>query len=90
MFAECGAHIVIASYDATVLAQAETELAGDGLPATMVVTNVSDPKSSASLVEQTLQKFGRIDTMVCNAGIDKIKAAEDYESDEWDQILMSM
>jgi len=52
-----------------------------------VVADVSNPKSCASLVEQTLQKFGRIDTMVCNAGIDKIKAAEDYESDEWDQIL---
>ncbi|MFM0120296.1 SDR family NAD(P)-dependent oxidoreductase [Paraburkholderia sp. RL18-101-BIB-B] len=87
MFAEYGAHVVIASYDATELAQAGAELAGDGLPAMMVVANVSDPKSSASLVEQTLQKFGRIDTMVCNAGIDKIKAAEDYESDEWDQIL---
>lgn len=87
MFAERGAHVVIASYDAAELAKAEAELAGNGLSVMTVVADVSDPKSCASLVEQTLQKFGRIDTMVCNAGIDKIKAAEDYERDEWDQIL---
>jgi NAD(P)-dependent dehydrogenase (short-subunit alcohol dehydrogenase family) len=87
MFAERGAHVVIASYDAAELAKAEAELARDGLSVMTVVADVSDTKSCASLVEQTLQNFGRIDTMVCNAGIDKIKAAEDYESDEWDQIL---
>ena len=25
--------------------------------------------------------------MICNAGIDRIKPAEDYENDEWDRIL---
>jgi NADP-dependent 3-hydroxy acid dehydrogenase YdfG len=65
----------------------EAELAGNGRPAMTVATDVSDPKSSASLVEQTPQKCEHIDTMVCNAGIDKIKATEDYESDEWNQIL---
>jgi NAD(P)-dependent dehydrogenase (short-subunit alcohol dehydrogenase family) len=87
MFAEYGPHVVIASYDAAELAQAEAELAGNGPPAMTVGTDVSDAKSSASLVEQTLQKFGRIDAMVCNAGIDKIKATEAYEGDEWEQIL---
>ncbi|AQH01472.1 oxidoreductase [Burkholderia sp. KK1] len=87
MFAERGAHVVIGSYDANELAAAQAELAADGLDVTTVVADVSDPKFCAALVEQTVRKFGRIDTMVCNAGIDKIKPAEDYESDEWDQIL---
>jgi NAD(P)-dependent dehydrogenase (short-subunit alcohol dehydrogenase family) len=87
MFAERGAHVVIGSYDAAELAGAQAELAADGLDVTTVIADVSNPESCASLVEQSLRKFGRIDTMICNAGIDKIKPAEDYESDEWDPIL---
>lgn len=87
MFAERRAHVIIGSYDKQELASAQAELATDGLDVMTVVADVSDPQSCASLVVQTMQKFGRIDAMICNAGIDKIKAAEDYESNEWDQIL---
>ncbi|QTD92048.1 SDR family NAD(P)-dependent oxidoreductase [Burkholderia anthina] len=87
MFAERGAHVVIGSYDARELSAAQAELAADGLDISTVVADVSDPNACAALVEQTVQKFGRIDTMICNAGVDKIKPAEDYESHEWDQIL---
>ena len=87
MFAERGAHVVIASWDSTELASAQAELAAEGLTVSSVVADVSSPASCQSLVEQTVAKFGRIDTMICNAGIDKIKPAETYEEDEWDRIL---
>ena len=87
MFAERGAHVIISSWDGDELAAAQADLATQGLAVSAVVADVSDPVACASLVEQTAAKFGRIDTMICNAGIDKIKPAEAYESDEWDRIL---
>ena len=87
MFAVRGARVVIGSHDAFELGSARAELAADGLDVLAVVADVSDPQCCAALVDQTIQKFGRIDTLICNAGIDKIKAAEDYNNDEWDQIL---
>lgn len=87
MFAERGAHVIISSWDGDELAAAQADLATQGLAVSAVVADVSDPVACALLVEQTAAKFGRIDTMICNAGIDKIKPAEAYESDEWDRIL---
>jgi NAD(P)-dependent dehydrogenase (short-subunit alcohol dehydrogenase family) len=40
--------------------------------------DVTDPALAAALIDQTVQAFGRIDHLVCNAGIDIIKAAIDY------------
>jgi NAD(P)-dependent dehydrogenase (short-subunit alcohol dehydrogenase family) len=87
MFAERGAHVVIGSYDPEELGTAQAELTADGLDLTTVVSDVSEPQSCAALTEQAVKKFGLVDTMICNAGIDKIKAAEGYESSEWDSIL---
>lgn len=87
MFAERGARVVIGSWDAAELDAASAELAQDGLNVRTVVADVSDPDDCARLVEATVTGFGRIDTMICNAGIDRIKPAESYESDEWDRIL---
>jgi len=49
--------------------------------------DVSDPGVAQQLVDVAVETFGRLDHMVCNAGIDIIKPAVDYTLDEWDRIL---
>ena len=49
--------------------------------------DVSDGTFAQQLVDEAVQAFGRIDHVVCNAGIDIIKPAVDYTADEWDRIL---
>jgi NAD(P)-dependent dehydrogenase (short-subunit alcohol dehydrogenase family) len=49
--------------------------------------DVSTPGVGAELVSAARSAFGRLDHVVCNAGIDIIKSAVDYTSDEWDKIL---
>lgn len=49
--------------------------------------DVSDGTFAQQLVDEVVQAFGRIDHVVCNAGIDIIKPAVDYTADEWDRIL---
>ena len=49
--------------------------------------DISQPEVAQSLVSLAFQRFGGLDTVVCNAGIDIIKPAIDYELQEWDRIL---
>lgn len=49
--------------------------------------DVSCAEFSSKLIESALDSFGRLDSIVCNAGIDIIKPAIEYSVDEWDKIL---
>jgi NAD(P)-dependent dehydrogenase (short-subunit alcohol dehydrogenase family) len=49
--------------------------------------DVSDPAVAQQLVNEAIGTFGRLDHLVCNAGIDIIKPAVEYAPDEWDRIL---
>jgi NAD(P)-dependent dehydrogenase (short-subunit alcohol dehydrogenase family) len=87
MIAERGAQVVIASWDHAELSAARAELAAKGLQVETVRADVSDPRACEDPVIHTVNPFGRINTMICNADIDTIKPAEDYENDECDRIL---
>ncbi|MGK5740297.1 SDR family NAD(P)-dependent oxidoreductase [Micromonospora sp. URMC 103] len=49
--------------------------------------DISDETVAQDLVEYGLTAFGQIDHLVCNAGVDIIRAAVDYSPAEWDRIL---
>jgi NAD(P)-dependent dehydrogenase (short-subunit alcohol dehydrogenase family) len=85
-----GANVLISGYD-----EAETTAALETLPGSTeagtrtaaVPGDVSDPAIARQLVDEAVRVFGRLDHLVCNAGIDIIKPAVDYEPEEWDRIL---
>ncbi len=49
--------------------------------------DVTDQAAVEKILETALVSFGRLDHVVCNAGIDIIKPAIDYSLDEWDRVL---
>jgi NAD(P)-dependent dehydrogenase (short-subunit alcohol dehydrogenase family) len=49
--------------------------------------DVTDPALAVRLVDEAVRVFGRLDHVICNAGVDIIKPAVDYTVQEWDQIL---
>ncbi|HEX9464587.1 MAG TPA: SDR family oxidoreductase [Alphaproteobacteria bacterium] len=67
--ADAGAKVVISSRKADACAAAVDELARRGHAALAVPCNVSSKDELQRLVDTTLDKWGRIDTLVCNAGI---------------------
>jgi len=67
--AEAGAKVVISSRKADACAAAVKDLAARGFEAIAVPCNVSAKEDLQRLVDTTLQKWGRIDILVCNAGI---------------------
>jgi NAD(P)-dependent dehydrogenase (short-subunit alcohol dehydrogenase family) len=63
-FAREGARVVVAERDAARGAEAADEVGG-----VFVATDVAEPASAAGAVEAALARFGRVDVLVNNAGI---------------------
>ena len=64
---ECGADVAIASRNLDHLQPAVEKLSSGGARAYAIQTNVRDPESVKTMVERTIEEYGRIDTLVNNA-----------------------
>jgi 2-deoxy-D-gluconate 3-dehydrogenase len=85
--AAAGANIVVAARQPAKTAQAVTALQALGVKALGVSTDVQDETSVRTMVQTTLEAFGRVDILVNNAGINIRKAPQDYTLAEWQQVL---
>lgn len=70
-FAEEGASVVMADFDENAGKEQEAMLKEKGHDVTFVKVDVVDRESVASLVEHTLEQYGKIDVLINNAGITK-------------------
>ena len=52
-----------------------------------VVTNVVDESAVARLIDITVSQFGKLDIMVCNAGILIADAIEDFQAEKWLKVM---
>ena len=86
-FSEHGAKTVIGALDATELDLVKDEFRRDNLDIVTHTVDVSRRTDCRDFVDATIATHGRIDVMICNAGVDIIKPAEAYEESEWDTIL---
>lgn len=68
-FAQAGAAVVLSDINEAALNAATAELSGAGHQAKAVVCDVADERQAASLVEQTVAAFGRLDVAYNNAGV---------------------
>jgi 2-dehydro-3-deoxy-D-gluconate 5-dehydrogenase len=82
--AEAGADVVIAARNAEKAAAAVAELGGN---AAFIPLDVADETSCRGLIEQTLDRFGRLDVLVNNAGTSIRKPPETYTAAEWHAVL---
>lgn len=76
-----GATVVVSSES-----EADTAEAAAALGATGIVCDVSDDAAIASLVAQTVEKFGGIDILVSNAGIQGARAADPLDMTVFDRV----
>lgn len=84
-----GATAVIGGIDIGETKDAVTRLEGEfgAGKAFAVPGDVSTAEAAQALVQTAFRCFGRLDTLVGNAGIDLIKPALEYTADEWDRII---
>ncbi|AZO25804.1 SDR family oxidoreductase [Mesorhizobium sp. M1E.F.Ca.ET.045.02.1.1] len=86
-FGRLGAKIVLSSHNIEELTQSEAELLGQGINVSAIRADVRSHDDCKALISGTVDRFGQIDVMVCNAGTDIIKPAHSYEELEWDEIV---
>jgi NAD(P)-dependent dehydrogenase (short-subunit alcohol dehydrogenase family) len=86
-FAERGAKVIISSWEREELANTKHEFESQGLAVKSVVLDVRNQVDCQRFVATALEVHGTLDVMICNAGTDIIKPAEQYQETEWDLIL---
>ncbi|WP_291742183.1 SDR family NAD(P)-dependent oxidoreductase [Bauldia sp.] len=85
--AGAGASVAIAGRDAAKNASAVAGIEAAGGTAIPLEVDVVDEGSVAAMTAATLDRFGRIDILVANAGINNRKPPEDYTLAEWREII---
>jgi NAD(P)-dependent dehydrogenase (short-subunit alcohol dehydrogenase family) len=87
VFAEQGAKVVcVARREKEGKAVADAIL-GRGGNATFIACDVAQEPQVQALAAQTLERFGRIDVLVNNAGVNFVKTFEELTSDDWDRVI---
>jgi 2-dehydro-3-deoxy-D-gluconate 5-dehydrogenase len=85
--AEAGASVVVAARDAEKSAAAVAELEAFDAQCLAVSVDVTTKDSCRAMVSATVERFGRLDVLVNNAGVNVRKQPEDYTSEEWQWVL---
>ncbi len=60
---------------------------GGGGEGVAVQADVSDPEQAQQLIEEAVNRFGRIDILVNNAGINIDKPLNKLKVEDWDQVI---
>jgi acetoacetyl-CoA reductase len=55
--------------------------------AVAIQADVSDAAQAANLIEETIQRFGRIDVLVNNAGINIDRSLKNLTPQDWDKVI---
>ena len=85
--AGAGADVVVAARNEAKTAAAVSRIEAAGVGALGVPTDVADEASVANMVERTVERFGRVDVLVNNAGVSVRKPPQDYALEEWERVI---
>ncbi len=55
--------------------------------AVAIQADVSDAAQAANLIEETIKRFGRIDVLVNNAGINIDRSMKNLTTEDWDKVI---
>lgn len=87
-FAEEGSHVVIADLDLNAATSVAKEISDKyGIETMAVKMNVTDENEVNGGIEAVAQKFGKIDVLISNAGIQIISPIVDFEFDAWKKVI---
>ena len=85
--AEAGARVVIAEIDAAIGAAGKARLHDAGLDAEVVELDVTQPDAVTRAATAIARDCGRIDILVCNAGVASNAPAEELADEDWLEVV---
>jgi acetoacetyl-CoA reductase len=63
------------------------KISSDGGEAVVIGADVSDPGEAKRLIEETVERFGKIDVLVNNAGINRDRTIKKLSVEDWDKVI---
>ena len=85
--ADAGARVVLAARNAAELEALAAQIEAAGGTALAVPTDVSKLDDLRRLCDAAVARFGRIDGLVNNAGVNYVKPVLEVTEEEWDRVL---
>ena len=86
-FAQAGAGVAIVDLDWPAARLLAGQLAEDGYNAASFRADVRLEEDVETCVNDVVERFGTIDTAICNAGIQRISPFEDFSLEAWRQVI---
>ncbi len=87
LLAKQGATVALAARRADRIDALAAEINDAGGNALAVATDVTDREQVKALVDTAVEKFGKVDVMLNNAGLMPLAPLEDLKTNEWEQMI---
>lgn len=86
--AENGASVVInGTSDASRVEAVVAEISGAGYPCTGVLANIGTGEGASTLISTAVEKFGGVDIMINNAGINRDNLVMRMSEEDWEIVI---
>ncbi|MFC6221936.1 SDR family oxidoreductase [Hymenobacter artigasi] len=82
LLAQQGATVVAVARSEQELSEITQQTQGLG-----IVADVSNEADAQRIIEETLRHYGRLDVLICNAGVGSFAELENFSAAEWDRIF---
>ena len=82
--AQEGAHLVLAARTVSEIEAVAEEIRSVGREVLVVATDVAKKTDVVAMVQQTLERFGKVDILVNNAGVAVHNPIPDIREEDWD------
>jgi NAD(P)-dependent dehydrogenase (short-subunit alcohol dehydrogenase family) len=82
-----GLKVIIADYAKDAAEKVAAEIRQSGGEASAIQVDVGNPQSVATMMDQSIAKYGTIDYVFCGAGVMDRIAVVDMPEEEWDRVM---
>ncbi len=87
MFAREGASVVACDVNEKTVAETAREIEALGRQALAIQADVSNYAETKRMGEKALERFGRVDILINNAGVGDVRKFTEIKESDWDRIL---
>jgi NAD(P)-dependent dehydrogenase (short-subunit alcohol dehydrogenase family) len=87
LFAEEGARIVGGDLDGDGLKRLGEHLGAQGTEFAGVIGDVSQPDDAKRMIVAAVERYGRIDVLVANAGVIPLRTITEATPEDWDEVM---
>jgi NAD(P)-dependent dehydrogenase (short-subunit alcohol dehydrogenase family) len=85
--AQAGAQVGLVGRDRAALKQTSDEIEAGGGSGTVIEADVTDAASVERAVDTARGSFGKLDILVCNAGVQRLKPFLDMQPSDWRELI---